>query len=86
MDEISREIDFRISYRNYFHPFWVKVVHMRKKFYTALSFYHTEIGMAVVEKFYDSDLNSARFYELFTPFDESFISFEILIVACTASD
>ena len=59
---------------------------MRKKFYTALSFYHTEIGMAVVEKFYDSDLNSARFYELFTPFDESFISFEILIVACTASD
>ena len=54
--------------------------------------------MAVVEKFYDSDLNSARFYELFTPFDESFISFEecfdmfnftlynfceILIVLCT---
>ena len=51
-------------------------MHMRKKFYTALSFYHTEIGMAAVEKFYDSDLNSARFYELFTPFDESFISFE----------
>ena len=74
---------------------------MRKKFYTALSFYHIEIGMAAVEKFYDSDLNSAWFYELFTPFDESLISFqecfdmfnltfysfsEILIVACTASD
>ena len=51
---------------------------MRKKFYTALSFYHTEIGIAVVvEKFYDSDLNSTWFYELFTPFDESLISFEM---------
>ena len=75
---------------------------MRKKFYTALSFYHTEIGMAVVEKFYDSDLNSARFYELFTPFDDrsvwrnvfmymlnlTFYNFlnEILIVACTTID
>ena len=55
-------------------------MHMRKKFYTALSFYHTEIGMAAVEKFYDSDLNSARFYELFTPFDDSLISLRNVLI------